>query len=389
MTPSARISAAIELLDGVIAGGAAERLLTAWARANRYAGSGDRAAIRDLVYDALRCRRSFGWLGGGDSGRGLMIGLIRARGDDPDVLFSGGRFAPMPLSEAEGGRPMADAPREVRRDCPDWLLPHFDAALGDTSDTVLDVMRHRAPVFLRVHLGRITRDGAIATLADEGIDATAHPLSPSALEVTHNARRIAASSAYRDGLVELQDAASQAVVDLLPLAPDMRVLDYCAGGGGKLLAMAARAPAIFTAHDAEPRRMRDLPARAQRAGLANVALAAPGTPGGAFDLVLCDAPCSGSGAWRRAPQAKWDLTPDRLAQLVDIQAEILDHASALVALDGVLAYATCSLFARENHDQTRAFLARHSGWHCAGEHVFTPLDGGDGFYLALLARSQK
>lgn len=389
MTPSARISAAIELLDGVIAGGAAERLLTAWARANRYAGSGDRAAIRDLVYDALRCRRSFGWLGGKESGRGLMIGLIRARGDDPDLLFTGGRFAPMPLSEAEAARPLADAPRGVRLDCPDWLLPHFDAALGTASDTVLEAMRHRAPVFLRVHLGRLSRDGAIAMLADEGIDAVAHGLSPSALQVTHNARRIAASGAYRDGLVELQDAASQAVVDLLPLGPDMRVLDYCAGGGGKLLAMAARAPAAFTAHDAEPRRMRDLPARAQRAGLVDVALAAPGTLAGGFDLVLCDAPCSGSGSWRRAPQAKWDLTPDRLDQLVDIQAEILDHASTLVTPDGTLAYATCSLFGRENHDQIRAFLTRHPGWHCSAEHVFTPLDGGDGFYLALLARSRK
>jgi 16S rRNA (cytosine967-C5)-methyltransferase len=161
------------------------------------------------------------------------------------------------------------------------------------------------------------------------------------------------------------------------------VLDYCAGGGGKALALAARGAAV-TAHDADPGRMRDLPARAARAG-ARVEIEA--APAGAFDLVLCDAPCSGSGTWRRAPEAKWRLTPERLAALTELQAQILDQAAPLVAPGGALAYATCSLLEAENGAQTADFLARHPGWQLENERRLTPLEGGDGFYLALLRRS--
>ncbi len=388
MTPAARIAAAIEILDQAIGGQSAEQVLTRWARSNRYAGSGDRAAIRDHVFDALRCRRSFGWLGGADSGRGLMIGALRAVGVAPDTIFTGEGYAPAPPTDAETPRGTAeDMPEAVRLDCPDWLLPLFRESLGADAGPVLEALRHRAPVFLRVNLRKATPAEAIRELAEAGIEARPHPLSETALEVVRNPRKVQTSAAYREGRVELQDAASQAVVHLITLRSGLTLLDYCAGGGGKSLAAAARADVAVTAHDVDRQRMRDLPARAERAGAA-ISLAEDRddlAPTG-YDLVLCDAPCSGSGAWRRSPEAKWTLTQERLADLTAIQAEILDEATEFVAEGGRLAYATCSLLRGENEEQIAAFLARRPDWSLIGDRRFTPLDGGDGFYIAQLTR---
>ncbi len=227
----------------------------------------------------------------------------------------------------------------------------------------------------------------MAALTEDGIATQPHPLANSALEVTGNARKIQMSRAYADGLVELQDAASQAVVEALPLRDRARVLDYCAGGGGKTLAMAARARLRLMAHDAAPGRMRDLPVRAARAGI-SVRLLLPSEVdrAGPFDLVLADVPCSGSGSWRRAPEGKWALTPARLEELAALQNAILRRAAKLVAPDGVLAYATCSMLEAENGAQIGAFLAEEAEWQLLRQHRFTPLQGGDGFYLALLTR---
>jgi 16S rRNA (cytosine967-C5)-methyltransferase len=205
--------------------------------------------------------------------------------------------------------------------------------------------------------------------------------------VVGGARKIHASRAFSEGLVELQDAASQAVVEALALSDGMRVLDLCAGGGGKTLAMAALARLDLFAHDADPGRMRDLPARAVRAGITvHVLTGGQVDAAGPFDLVLADVPCSGSGSWRRAPEAKWALTADRLAALRSAQMAILDRAVRLVAPRGTLVYATCSLLRTENEAQIAAFLDRHPGWSSDVEHRFTPLQGGDGFYTASLTR---
>ena len=223
MTPAARLSAAIDLLDRILAGEAAEKALTTWGRGARYAGSGDRAAVRDLVFDALRCRRSFGHLGGGDTGRGLILGGLRDRGGDVAALFTGIGHAPAPPGPHEGP---PDPPEGlVALDCPDWLAPQLHDSLGDDFAPVMQALRHRAPLHLRVNLRRTTRDSAQAALGAEGIVTRPHPLSPAALEVTEGARRVQASQPYADGRVEIQDAASQAVADSLPIAPGARVLD--------------------------------------------------------------------------------------------------------------------------------------------------------------------
>ncbi|WP_375173215.1 RsmB/NOP family class I SAM-dependent RNA methyltransferase [Pseudooceanicola sp.] len=388
MTPAARIAAAADLLDQILAGTPAEKALTGWARRSRFAGSKDRAALRDLVYDALRCRRSHAWLGGAETGRGLMLGGLIAAGTDPATLFTGDGHAPAPLSDAEATQAaqppaLTGAPEPVACDMPDWLWPLLTASLGDQTRAVCQALRHRAPVFLRVNLRKGDRDRAIASLARDGVEAREHPQVATALEVTSGPRRVAQSAAYLDGLVELQDAASQDVTAQIPLRDGMTVLDYCAGGGGKTLAMAARADARFTAHDANPARLADLPARATRAG---VEVTVTDRPQGPFDLVLTDVPCSGSGSWRRAPEAKWTLTAERLSALNTTQDQILDQAAALVAPGGSLAYVTCSILACENGDRAAAFLARHDGWRMEEERHWHPDTGGDGFYLARFTR---
>ncbi|MTJ04344.1 MAG: RsmB/NOP family class I SAM-dependent RNA methyltransferase [Sediminimonas qiaohouensis] len=387
MTPAARIAAASEVLDKVLAGAAAEQALTGWARGARYAGSGDRAAVRDHVFDALRRLRSAAARGGGMTGRAVMIGLLRERGEEPGAYFTGQGHAPAPLSdeEARAGRSPEGA---EAMDLPDWLWTLLREAEGDerAADLALQ-LRERAPVMLRVNLRKGARADAINMLAEDGVDAAPDSISPTALKVNSGARRIRAARAYTNGLVELQDGASQSVVDELRLVNGMKVLDFCAGGGGKTLAMAARADIELFAHDADPGRMRDLPQRALRAGatvrqvtLDDARTLAP------FDLVLCDAPCSGSGAWRRAPDAKWRLDPDALARLQALQDQILDQAATLVAQDGTLAYATCSILGPENDARVDAFLARHETWTTQARRHWDPGPSGDGFFVAQLLR---
>lgn len=382
MTPAARVAAAAQILDRVLAGEPSERALTNWGRASRFAGSGDRAAIRDLVFSAVRCRRSFAALGGALTGRGLMLGLAKEAGADLSAIFSGDGHALAPVTPDEAGR----TPEGLEAlDCPDWLAPGLQESLGADFAAVMRQLRLRAPVFLRVNAARIGVTAAIAMLAEEGVEARVHPLASFALEVIDGARKTSATRAYSEGLVELQDASSQAVVEALPLHAGMRVLDFCAGGGGKTLAMAARAQIKLWAHDANPRRMTDLPPRAQRAGT-QVTIAESPEKSAPYDLILTDVPCSGSGSWRRDPEGKWALTPERLAATCAIQAAILDRAAPLVAPGGTLAYATCSLLGAENETQIDAFLERTPGWTCRRQQRFSPLDGGDGFFLAMLTR---
>ncbi|WP_394225265.1 RsmB/NOP family class I SAM-dependent RNA methyltransferase [Paracoccus marcusii] len=379
MTPAARISAAITVLDQILAGSPAEQALLRWSRASRFAGSGDRAALRDLVFGALRQRDSLAALGGGLTGRGLMIGHVRQSGPSLDAIFTGEGHAPAPLTEAEAA---VVPPDPLPDDLPDWLRPAWRQALGDQADAVALAMTQRAPVWLRVNGSRATPEQAAAVLAADGITVEAAPQLASALRVVTGDRLVARSSAYLDGLVELQDLSPQMACARLPLAPGLRVLDYCAGGGGKALALAARQPGIqVSAHDVAPARMADLPARAARAG-AKVQIQTQ--PRGTFDLVVADVPCSGSGTWRRTPDAKWRLTAAQLSDLVALQARILDQVAALVAPGGLLAYMTCSVLEAENGDQVDAFLSRHPGFQRVDQHAWTPLTGGDGFFLAQL-----
>lgn len=401
MTPSARIQAAIEIVDRWRSGAdALDHVLAAWGRRNRYAGSGDRRAIGDLVYDAVRRMRSAAWVAGlGDeeaTGRDILLGSLLLDGLDRagiSALFSGERYAPPPLSEGEAsrlGRPLDHAPRPVRLDFPDWLAPHLEGIPGAT----LDSMRRRAPVFLRVNLLRADRDTARAALAEEGIDAEPGPLSSTCLRVTSGERHVTRSRAFAEGLVEVQAAASQAAADYAGARPGETVLDYCAGAGGKTLALAARMEGHgeLHAHDIAADRLGRLVERARRGGV-DATLHRPGeTEGltGRCDLVFVDAPCSGSGTWHRHPDEKWRLTPERLAARLEQQDEILARAAAAVRPEGRLVYATCSILEMENGERARAFLASHPEFRPGS----APLDlrrsqAGDGFFAGEFVRAAR
>jgi 16S rRNA (cytosine967-C5)-methyltransferase len=274
----------------------------------------------------------------------------------------------------------------VRLDFPDFLDTELRTSLGDDFEAVLVAMQSRAPVDLRVNTLKTNADAATVVLARDGVQVAPHPLAKNALRVLTNPRLVAASRAYTQGMVELQDVSSQFVAEAAGARPGMTVLDYCAGGGGKTLALASamQGRGRLMAWDINPRRMADLPERARRAG-ATVRILSDDERAAlkpACDLVLVDAPCSGSGAWRRKPEGKWRITADELAGYPPLQDGILDAAAALVKPGGRLVYSTCSLFVRENEERAAAFAARHEDWTAEGARRLGPLDGGDGFFFA-------
>ncbi|PJI91663.1 16S rRNA (cytosine967-C5)-methyltransferase [Yoonia maricola] len=383
MTPGARVAAAIAVLDEIQGGAAAEQALTAWARGSRYAGSKDRAAVRDHVFDVLRAKRSLG----DGSGRSLMQRLALREGWDIAALFSGDGHAAAPLSAEEHDAlavplQLSDA---ARCDVPEWLWPLWQYSLGDQAEAAAITQQGRAAVFLRVNGNKATVAQATQALAQDTIGVVAYPTAPGCLRVTTNPRRIKTSAAYLTGLVELQDAASQEAVRNTPVPTDARVLDYCAGGGGKALAFADIHDATVFAHDIAPQRLRDLPTRAKRAGVKITILpthALADHP--KFDVVFCDAPCSGSGTWRRTPDAKWRLNADILHGLMQSQAEALHGAAQSVASGGILVYATCSVLADENRNIVQSFCFRNPGWQIVRDNQRLPDAHGDGFYTCVL-----
>lgn len=393
MTPGARLAAAIEVLSAWSAGDqGVDRVLTGWGRANRFAGSGDRHAIADLVHDALRRWRSGAWVAGADPAnpRAAVLGglVLDGRGAEIAGLCIGPHAPAAPEgAEAAGfGRDLDAAPLAVRLDLPDWLMPQ----IGDPAPWA--ALRARAPLDLRVNRLRADPARARAALAVDGIEALPGPLSPDALRVVSGARRLAQSRAYLNGLVEVQDAASQAVALDCGARPGMTVLDYCAGGGGKTLALAAAmaGQGRLIAHDSSPERLAQLPDRAARAG-AQVVRVAPGETAalaGRCDVVLVDAPCSGSGAWRRNADAKWRLTPAGLEALSALQTQVLAQAARAVRPGGRLVYATCSMLDCENAARAAAFLASHPEFCTESPpRQLTPADGGDGFFVARFTRT--
>ena len=386
MTPAARAQAAIDILDQVIVaarddGPPADALVQRYFRTRRYAGSKDRRAVRELVFRAIR-----GIGDRPDSGRAAMLGLAET---DPEVamLFDDSPHGPAARIEGEAAATGALFPRWIERELSPLVTPDEWPALLE-----------RAPLDLRVNIARTSR----VVIAAAFPDAEPTPLSPWGLRFAPDTR-VDDRPEFADGLIEVQDEGSQLIA--LACAPqgDQTVIDLCAGAGGKALALAAAAPAAtIIACDTNRDRLARLGPRAARAGAAiSVRLIDAGREGamladlaGKADLVLVDAPCSGSGTWRRNPEGRWRLTPDRLERVARLQERLLDLAVPLVRPGGVLVYATCSLLAREGAGQARNFLGRHSSWKVqevgfdggrADEpgRLLTPAhDGTDGFFIA-------
>ncbi|WP_340264478.1 RsmB/NOP family class I SAM-dependent RNA methyltransferase [Sphingobium mellinum] len=387
MTPAARVQAAIELVDAIIAsardgGPAADTLIARYFKERRYAGSRDRRAVRDHVYDAVRRAAERP-----ESGRAAMIGLARER-PELGALFDGSVHGPPPIAPGE-----AEAlPGSV----PGWLEPLLAAPVEQ------DALLGRAPVDLRVNRLKALPD-AVAPLFPEAVRIAG---LPDALRLPEG-WPVEQSDPWKHGRVEVQDAGSQLISAACGAQPGMTVIDLCAGAGGKTLALAAAMAGRGTliAADTIRSRLARLDPRAVRAGATFIEtlLLDQGHEAGALeslngraDVVLVDAPCSGTGTWRRNPEARWRLNPARLDRLVREQARILDFAAPLLAPGGVLVYATCALTDREGRDQVEDFLARHPRWtadpvamaagrpHGPGRLLTPGHDATDGFYFARL-----
>jgi 16S rRNA (cytosine967-C5)-methyltransferase len=430
MTPPARLSAAIEVLSDIEATRRpAPDALKAWGLAHRFAGSGDRAAIASLVYDALRRRKSGAWLAGEDNPRGMLLGMLHLmRGmsvDEIAAMCSGERFAPEPLNAKERLRltdaRLADAPAHIQADFPKWIAGPLQDAFGDDLVPELTALATRAPLDLRVNTLRGTRDEAMAELAH--LNPVPTPHAPNGLRIMPSddgrGPAVHAEPAFLKGMVEIQDEGSQLAALLSGAKPGQNVIDLCAGGGGKTLALAAMMAnegQIF-ATDSDIRRLAPIHDRLARAGVTIVEVRTPRAKAdammdlnGTADLVLVDAPCTGSGTWRRNPDAKWRLRPGSLSPRVTDQATVLDRAVALARPGGRIVYITCSVLPQENDEAIAGLLARHKGWHKTDPRrlladaglsdlsdavrvtsyglQMTPLrTGTDGFYIALLRRS--
>lgn len=374
MTPAARYAAAIDVLDQILDGQPAEAALLKWARGNRYAGSKDRAAVRDHVFDCLRSKASFAAKGGGQKGRAIVAGCLLAQNVDLEEVFSGQGYAAAPLDDAELAllAPDADA-----LDLPEWLLPKLRNVAGTDFQKITEQFRQRADVFLRLNTRKNDIQSVVQALNKECISTSSVAGTATALRVTSGARKVARCAPFLSGEVELQDASSQKACLMLGAADAETLLDYCAGGGGKSLALAGMGYTV-TAHDADPMRMKDIAPRAERAG---VSIPQVTEITQQFDTVVIDAPCSGSGTWRRTPDAKWRFTEQDLADLVELQCDIIQKAQGHALKRFV--YMTCSLLREENEDQVAFVEASLPKWTCVRQERFAMDQDGDGFFCAI------
>jgi len=423
-----RLAAAIEVLEDI---GRRHRpvadALKDWGLSHRFAGGGDRAAIGNIVYDALRHKRSAGWLLGEDTPRAIGFGALLLEWSQTaqslNDALDGDKFAPPLLSTTElqtiAGRRLADAPSAVRADIPDWCEPLFERAFGEAWVGEGAALATRPPLDIRVNTLQADRAKVLKELADTGARAARiAPLGIRIPPIDGDGRHpnVQSEPAFQKGWFEVQDEGSQIAAALAGAEAGMQVLDFCAGAGGKTLALSAsmgNTGQIF-AHDAEKARLAPIFDRIRRSENRNVQVVTKPAElaplSGHMDIVLVDAPCTGSGTWRRRPDAKWRLTQRQLDARKGEQSAILDAAKAYVKPGGLLVYITCSVFDEENSEQVAAFRERDSGFapldhralwdghfpgHEAAARVGTgedislspALSGTDGFYFCAMRKA--
>jgi len=435
MKENSRLQAVIEVLDAVeTTGRPADRVLDRYLRERRYIGGGDRGAITERFWGVLRRRARIDWtlkahgrrLGRGGRGR-VLADLVLTDGAKLDRvarLFDGSRHGPGPLSRDEidairrlEGRPLEDEtmPAAVRLECPVAIWSMLESVLGEETEAGIAALREEAPFDLRINpLVAESRETVIAALAEQGIRVVPTPLSPIGLRFDRR-RPVDPLELFKSGAIEVQDEGSQIAALLADARPGMTVVDYCAGAGGKSLVLAAgmanKGRLLMT--DTSEGRLKRATVRLRRAGVQNAERRVL-TEGdktvkrlaGKAARVLVDAPCSGTGTWRRNPDARWRYGPDEIASVVEEQTRILEQASRLVAPDGRLVYVTCSILREENEAVVEAFLAAHPGFalkpvaevwaetiggDCPAEadtlRLFPHRHDTDGFFVAVLERA--
>jgi 16S rRNA (cytosine967-C5)-methyltransferase len=404
-----RLAAAIGVLAEIEARHRTAKLaLKSWGESARYAGAKDRAFVSGLVLDVLRRRRSLAWLMGDQSDRARVFAALRFAWDWPADRIeaaAGEEHGPGALGEMEQARLAAparlqNAPDGVRGDYPDWLEASMTRVFGEARGPEGAALARRAPVDVRVNTLKTDVAHVLKALAPFHAEASSGgpstALRIAAPDASERAAPVEAAPAFEKGWFEVQDLGSQIAAARAGDIAHRQVLDFCAGGGGKTLALAAMMANTgqLYAYDADARRLADTVRRARRAGVRNLQVRSPLDPNalagleGRMDLVFIDSPCTGSGTWRRHPDAKWRLSPDQLQRRMAEQDAVLDDAAPFVKAGGRLIYVTCSLLAEENEDRIAAFLARTAGFVQVGDAVrLTPLrDGTDGFFIAELAR---
>jgi 16S rRNA (cytosine967-C5)-methyltransferase len=389
MTPAARLQAAIDILSTGTAQ-PLDRQLKAWFRGHRFAGSGDRRAITERVYAIFRHHAHFAHRMGSDDPRALAIASLLADGESPENYFTGG-YGPLPLGDAERATIAAAPglpPSWVDGEYPEWLEEELRRSFGEKLAEEMRALQHRAPVDIRVNRLKARRDEVLAQLTADGFDCAKLENLADAIRCSAGAA-LTAHPLFATGAFEIQDAAAQEAVELCQVKPGMRVLDFTAGAGGKSLGLAAAMEnkGEIVASDIRGEALFELSRRADRAGAGIIKTHLLGPlPQGPFDLVLLDAPCSGSGTWRRQPELKWRLTPDRLVELCALQDHLLGQAAGFQAR---LVYATCSILTRENEDRVEAFLAAHPDFSRTGAdfHASPAVTGSDGFFASVLTRA--
>lgn len=428
MLPAARTEAAIYLLDKITEERRpADDIVRAWFQARRFVGSKDRRAIRERVYATLRALTRLDWhIGEAEkTARTRVLAAVVLEGDEAADHFDGSKHGPAVLSADEQaiadrlkGKTLDDPamPDHVQVELPAWLADKLRPVYGEAFLDEAAALNTPAPMDLRVAVGRVSRDQALKALAKEGIETYPTDISPLGLRLGAHTD-IGRSQAFRKGFIEVQDEGSQLLSLLVGAKANMKVLDYCAGAGGKTLAIADRmgltdgmSTSELVAADIDEKRLARMDQRLKRAKLQGKIkqVVLDGTEQlGPFDRVLVDAPCSGSGTWRRHPEQKKRLTEERLAELMTMQTQVLAKAADLTAPGGRLIYATCSLLREENEDRIEAFLKAHPAFHIvpiqqawaetlkkvdlpemSGDYLrLTPLSHGtDGFFVAVLER---
>ena len=424
MTPAGQLAAAIDLLGEIETDPRpADAVANAFFRNRRFIGAGDRREVSTLTWGVLRARRHLGWwlekFGAQPTPRLLLSAQAIFTGMTPHkvaMAFTSGRYGPSPLSPEEtatlekfAGHTLEhpNMPDAVKYEVPDWILPRLAARFGDALEAEMRALGETAPLDLRVNALKSSREDAIAALAAERLQARPTPYSPWGLRLASR-QSVTASASFQSGLVEIQDEGSQLIALLVGAAPGMRVADYCAGAGGKTLAIAMTMEnkGHIVACDVSAPRLDGAIKRLRRAGVHNAErhLLESGDKwlkrqAQKFDRVLVDAPCTGTGTWRRNPDARLRLKETDLSEIMPKQAMILDQAQRLVKPGGRLIYATCSLLDEENEAQVQAFLTRHPEFrHIASAEPLpsalqgpalrlTPgKHGTDGFFAAILER---
>lgn len=429
MTPAARTQAVIEILEEVLSvPRPADTITSAYFRARRFIGSKDRSAIGARLYAVMREYHRLGWwiarAGCDVNARTLVIAAIAIGGGEEakglNELFSGAKYAPAPMSKEERhlARELAgqqlehpEMPLRERMECPEWAFAPLKEALNGTFETEMGSMMEQAPLDLRVNALKATRDETLARLKKDGFDAHAGKLSPLSIRV-FGRPQIAQHALFRDGVIEIQDEGSQLVALVADAKPGEQVADFCAGAGGKTLALGAAMNnrGRIVALDVLGGRLMRAKERFRRAGLHNIETRALSSERdkfvkrheGHFDLVLVDAPCSGTGTWRRDPDKRWRQLGPGISELVPLQRSILESAMRMVRPGGRLVYATCSLLPEENERQVENFLESHPDFSLrpakqvleipgASDNLnLTPAKHGtDGFFAAVMVRDKN